>query len=169
MTKNDTQPLGRSIDDYTRAVAAGALPRAYRGILSALTAFQSAWKRSHPEDAVGALYPGYLDMSFISFASEPLRQKRLKISLVYLHAEGVFSLWLAAVNRSVQAETSAALQGKTIAPYALCSLKPGVDAIIAYDLPKPYAFDEPQQLTQALLQAAEAFAADMTALLDEQP
>lgn len=165
MTQNNTQSLSQSIEDYTRAVSAGGFPRAYRGILAALTAFQTAWKQSHPADAAGALYPGYLDMSFVSFAPESLRQKRLKISLVYLHAEGVFNLWLAAGNRAIQAETSAALRGKQIGPYELSVLKPGVDAIIALDLPKPYAFDDPQRLTQSLMRAAEAFAADMVALL----
>jgi hypothetical protein len=161
--------LSRSIADYTRAVSDGELPYAYRGILSALTAFQSAWKKSHPNDAVGALYPGYLDMSFVSFAPEPLRNMRLKVSLVYLHAAGVFSLWLAAGNRTIQAETSAALRGKPIEPYVLCALKPGVDAIIALDLPKPYAFDDPQLLTDTLERAAHSFAADMAALLGGQP
>ena len=42
-----------------------------------------------------------------------------------------------------------------------------VDAIIAHDLPKPYAFDDdPATLNEMLMQAAEAFTADMIQLIE---
>jgi hypothetical protein len=84
---------------------------------------------------------------------------------VYLHPSGTFTLWLIAGNRAIQKSVSDALRTVPLGEYNLTKLEPGVDAIIALDLPKPYAFDEPEQLTNDLLQAAEAFLADMTALV----
>ena len=161
---NPTEPLTACIEDYCRAVADGRLPRAYRGILAALTLFQSAWKTAHPADTVGALYQGYMDMSFVAFAPAALAEKRLKISLVFLHDTGTFSLWLAAGNRDIQKRVSEALRTLPLGKYSTSKLEPGVDAIIAYDLPTPYTFDDPQTLNAALVAAAEAFTRDMISL-----
>ena len=161
---NQTESLTACIDEYCRAVADGRFPRAYRGILASLTLFQSAWKSAHPADTVGALYQGYMDMSFVAFAPAALAEKRLKISLVFLHDTGNFSLWLAAGNRDIQKRVSEALRRVPLGTYSLSTLEPGVDAIIAYDLPKPYAFDDPQALNAWLVAAAEAFTQDMISL-----
>ena len=163
--KQTTKSLSSFIDRYTTAVAQGDLTYAYHGILSALTRFKSAWESAHPQDTVGTLYQGYLDMSFVAVLPAALAEKRLKISLVYLHPSGSFTLWLIAGNRAIQKSVSDALRNVPLGEYTLTKLEPGVDAIIALDLPKPYAFDEPEQLTKDMLQAAEAFLADMTALV----
>lgn len=159
------EPLGACVESYTRAVSAGDLPRAYRAILAALTSFRSVWEGAHPQDNVGSLYQGYLDMSFIAFSPPALSSMRLKFSLVYLHPEGRFRLWLAAGNRAIQAEVSAQLRGKPLDGYTLTELRPGVDAIIESEIPPPYDFDHPDELNRKLVSAAEAFQADMAALL----
>ena len=161
---NPTEPLAACIEDYSRALADGRFPRAYRGILASLTLFQSAWKSAHPADTVGALYQGYMDMSFVAFAPAELAEKRLKISLVFLHDMGTFSLWLAAGNRDIQKRVSEALRPLPLSKYSLSTLVPGVDAIIAYDLQKPYTFDDSQALNATLVAAAEAFLRDMISL-----
>ena len=162
---NTSKPLSDCMDTYTRAVARGDIAQAYRGILSALSSFKSAWGESHTFDKVGELYQGYMDMSFVSVLPASLAQKRLKIALVYLHPTGDFSLWLTAGNRAIQKSVSETLRSAPLGHYELSVLEPGVDAIIALDLPKPYAFDEPERLTAYFLHAAEAFLTDMTAIV----
>ena len=163
---HETVSLGRCVDAYCAAVAQGDIARAYRGILSTLTQFKSTWEATHPADSVGALYQGYLDMSFVAVMPVALTEKRLKISLVFLHPEGVFSLWLIAGNRAIQKSVSDSLRPLPLGGYTLCKLEPGVDAIIARDLPKPSLFAPPEALQAFLMQAAEAFMADMIALVD---
>jgi hypothetical protein len=162
----EASSLSKCITEYSRAVREDDLERAYRNILAALTDFKTGWETAHPADSVGALYQGYLDMSFVAVAPAVFGQRRLKISLVFLHAEGIFSLWLTAGNRAIQAETSAALKNKPLGTYALCPLNFGVDAIIACDVPPPYDFDDSAVLTAHLQRTAEAFLADMVALLE---
>jgi hypothetical protein len=165
--KQSNESLQTCVERYVGAVAQGDIVRAYRGILAALTQFKSSWESTHPQDAVGALYQGYLDMSFVAVLPLSLAEKRLKISLVFLHETGTFTLWLTAGNRAIQKNVSTALQRITLGRYQLTELEPGVDAIIALDLPKPYAFDEPDALTMRLVAAAEAFLADMTVLIQQ--
>ncbi len=163
---HETESLGSCVDTYCAAVAQGDIARAYRGILSTLTQFKSSWEAAYPADNVGALYQGYLDMSFVAVAPAALAEKRLKISLVFLHPDGVFSLWLIAGNRAIQKSVSDSLRQLPLGGYTLCKLEPGVDAIIARDLPKPYLFDKPEAFNAGLMKAAEAFASDMIALVD---
>ncbi len=104
-------------------------------------------------------------MSFVAVLPEALAEQRLKISLVFLHAEGIFSLWLTAGNRDIQKRVSDALRTVPLGGYTLCALEPGIDAIISCDLPKPYLFDEPDKLNAALMRAVELFQADMISLV----
>ena len=158
--------LSNCIAAYCRAVREGDLPHAYRGILSALMAFKAGWEIAHPEDSVGSLYQGYLDMSFVAVAPAVFGARRLKISLVYLHESGVFTLWLTAGNRAIQAQTSQELAKKPLGSYSLSELKPGVDAIVSQDITPPYNFDEPERLTARLIDSAEQFLFDMKSLLE---
>ena len=158
--------LSDCVESYSALVAQGEIARAYRAILAVLTRFKSSWETAHPADNVGALYQGYLDMSFVSAAPAVFTAKRLKISLVFLHESGLFSLWLIAGNRAIQKSVFDSLKTVSLSQYALSVLTPGVDAIIAHDLPKPYAFDDPTVLDTMLMQAAEAFTADMIAIVE---
>ena len=162
---SETESLCTEIESYCAAVAKGGLPRAYRGILAQLTLFQSAWMQAHPADSAGTLYPGYLDMSFVSFAPAELAARNLKLSLVFLHESCEFTLWLVARNRAIQKRVSESLRGVPLGCYRLTKLEPGVDAIIEFTLEKPYAFDETALLTQRLITAADAFANDMIRLV----
>ena len=165
MKQQNTESISDCVRTYTASLRSGDLPLAYRAILSALLSFRTAWQREHPQDKTGGLYQGYLDMSFVAVSPPRLANRRLKISLVYLHAEGRFSLWLAAENRAIQAEIWNALMGKNIGGDTLTSLRPGTDAIIEREVPPPYAFDEPDALTNRLMDAAEGFVRDMAALI----
>ncbi len=158
-------PLSDCVESYSALVAQGEIARAYRAILAVLTRFKSSWETAHPADNVGALYQGYLDMSFVSVAPAAFTGKRLKISLVFLHESGLFSLWLIAGNREIQKAVSESLKSIPLGEYVRNPLAPGVDAIIAHDLPKPYAFDDPATLNAMLLKAAETFTADMIAMI----
>lgn len=162
--KQASNSLSDCVMQYCRAVALGEFPRAYRGIVSALQQFKSAWEHAHPGESAGSLYQGYLDMSFVAVAPANLAAKRLKISLVFLHDSGIFTLWLTAGNRAIQKRVSDSLARVPLKGYTLNTLEPGVDAIISRDLDQPYAFDEPDVLTRRLLSAVESFAEDMAAL-----
>lgn len=106
-------------------------------------------------------------MSFVAISPAALAKKRLKVSLVFLHEVGVFTLWLTAGNRTIQKTVSEALGRKPLGGYSLTNLEPGVDAIIAKEVARPYLFDEPAALTVHLLASAESFAADMTRLIEQ--
>ena len=156
--------LQQAISRYTASLSGGEVQRAYKGILSYMSSLQTQLAELFPTCAGGALYQGYLDMTYFALTPPELREKKLKIALVYLHAEARFELWLAANNRALQAETAKRLFTLPLGGYRVTAPAPGVDAIIekiALDSPD---FDHEDQMTETLSNAFASFSSDMLAL-----
>ena len=158
--------LQQAVARYTSALSDGEFQRAYKGILSYMAALQAALTARFPACATGALYQGYLDMTYFALTPPALRDKKLKIALVYLHAEHRFELWLAANNRALQAETAQKLAAVPLGKYRLTNPAPGVDAIIETVATGEPDFDRLDALTETLAQAFEAFSNDLLTLVN---
>ena len=156
--------LQQAVSRYTVSLSDGELQRAYKAILSCMSSLQTELAERFPACTGGALYQGYLDMTYFALTPPELREKKLKLALVYLHAEARFELWLAANNRALQAETAKKLSALPLGKYRVTTPAPGVDAMIetiALDSPD---FDRQDQMTETLSSAFASFAADMLAL-----
>ncbi len=169
MDKPQSEPAGISLSaqvrEYTARLADGRIQQAYRGILAFMSGLQAGLEARYPDHAVSSLYPGYLDMTYFAVTSPELKARRLKIALVYLHAEGRFEAWLAGANRQVQADLVRQLGGRDLGRYQLSHIQPGVDAIIAAVLDGQPDFDNPAALGERLEAGILAFADDMAALV----
>lgn len=159
--------LNQDVRAYCRALQDGAVPRAYKGVLSFVSQLQTRLLEQFPDCAAGAFYQGYLDMTYFALTPPELRAGKLKLALVYLHAENRFELWLAANNRALQAETVKRLAGVELGGYALTQPAPGVDAIISRVAAAEPDFDRPDELTRTLAGEFAAFSRDMTALVQK--
>lgn len=129
--------LNSIIQEYTLLLGGGNLQKAYRSILTAMSGLQSHLIKAFPECASGALYQGYLDMTYFALTTPTLRDKKLKIAVVYLHEQGVIELWLAAVNRKIQSDFINLFKNKDTLGYNLTEAKAGVDSILVHTLPYP--------------------------------
>lgn len=157
--------LQQAVDRYTSLLADGELQRAYKGILSYMASLQTQLAERFPDCAGGALYQGYMDMTYFALTPPELRERKLKIALVYLHSERRFELWLAANNRALQAETAKKLSPLPLGKYRVTSPAPGVDAIIETIVLAEPDFDRPELMTEVLVSAFHSFAEDMLTLI----
>jgi hypothetical protein len=159
--------LQQAIDRYTSLLADGELQRAYKGILSYMASLQTQLTERFPSCAGGALYQGYMDMTYFALTPPELRERKLKIALVYLHVEHRFELWLAANNRALQAETAKVLSAVPLGEYRVTPPAPGVDAVIEKIVLAEPDFDQPERMTNILADAFASFSADMLTLIDK--
>ena len=157
--------LRQSVAAYTAALSGGELARAYRGVLSFCSALRTFFARQFAGCAIGTLYPGYLDMTYFALTPPELRNQKLKIAVVYLHAENRFEFWLAAANRAVQTETAERLSHVSCGKYSVTHPAPGVDAIIVWVADDAPDFGRPETLMESLAKKAAVFAGDMTTLV----
>lgn len=159
--------LGEDVLSYRRALEDGSVQRAYKGVLSFVSQLQARLLERFPACAAGAFYPGYLDMTYFALTPPELRERKLKLAVVYLHAENRFELWLAANNRALQAEAAEQLAKLPPGGYEVTRPAPGVDAIIAAIAAAEPDFDRLDDLMQTLADAFSVFSRDMTALISK--
>ncbi len=156
--------------EYKNQMALGSVPRAYKGLMEYLMSLRTHFAAKHPDDFVsGSLYYGYMDMTYFSFVPKSLKQRDLKIAIVFLHEAFRFEAWLAASNKQVQ-EKYWKLMGEVDWPG--CRLVPGIkgqDAILEQPLVADPDFSDPAMLTSQIEQAALAFTGGILKFLAEKP
>ena len=91
--------LNQLIREYTHCLRQGELQPAYRGILEFIGKLRADFIKKYPQYEAGGVYQGYMDMSYFSLSTKRLKDKGLKVAVVYLHEKGSFEAWLSARNR----------------------------------------------------------------------
>lgn len=157
--------LNEHVLEYTSQLRRGHIQKAYKGIITIMTDLRTYLVSTYPEHSTGALYFGYMDMTYFSFTPPDLKKKNLKIAVVYLHEENRFEVWLAGCNRKIQADYIARLSKKNIGRYSLSQIQPGVDAIIAEIIIEKPDFDNPADLKMQIGLAVKEFALDIVAMI----
>lgn len=138
--------LSKLIREYQNQLNKGDIQQAYRGIMTFMSSLKSYLETRHPDYFTSALYFGYMDMTYFAFTPPSLKDKKLKIAIVFLHEQGSFEAWLGGSNRRIQSEYIALLKNKDIGKYKLSQVLPGVDSIIESTLVEKPDFDKLEEL-----------------------
>ncbi len=93
--------LNELIEAYTHHLQQGEIQIAYKGILEFLGKLRAEFIKNYPHYDVSSIYQGYMDMSHFSLSTKSLKDKGLKVAIVYLHEKGHFEVWLSARNREI--------------------------------------------------------------------
>ena len=161
--------LNDLISDYQHQLQKGTIQKAYREILGFISGLKVHLKRKYPEYQVSGLYQGYMDMTYFSFTPAELKERNLKIALVYLHEENRFEAWLSAVNRSVAEEYIQKLKDFDDMGYMISKTPLGVDYITTRILTDSPDFDDQKKLTEEIEIRGLSFIRSMTDLVDHVP
>ncbi|HPR34286.1 MAG TPA: hypothetical protein PKY64_01325 [Anaerolineaceae bacterium] len=159
------QSLNESVKEYTAQLQHGQIQKAYKGIMTFMSSLKAHLKNQHPEYTATALYFGYMDMTYFAFTPLDLKQRSLKIAIVYLHEQNRFEIWLGGANRKVQAEYIELFKAKDLDGLLLSEVKPGVDSIIELRLIEKPDFDHPEKLMLAIESKVIAFTGKIKELL----
>ena len=159
------ESLNVCIRDYTQQLQNGRIQEAFRGILSFMSALARRLEAKYPAYSSGALYPGLMDMTYFALTPTELKDRKLKVALVYLHAENRFEAWLCGANRRTQAQAIRLLGGKDLQGLRLSGSAPGVDSILESVLADGPDFDHPDALMDVLEAGWAAFIARVLPLV----
>jgi len=159
------ESLSESVREYTAQLEKGHIQRAYRGILSFMSALKLKLEAEYPNYTSGGIYPGYMDMSYLAFTPPLLKEKGLKIAVVYLHRENRFDLWLAGGNRGIQTRYFRLFQELELPDCRFSKPGPGVDSIVERILVQTPDFDDAEALMRLIGEGVVHFAEQMAALL----
>ena len=107
----------------------------------------------------GNVYQGYMDMSYFSLSTKNLKDKGLKLAIVYLHESGAFEVWLSARNREISKGYESVLNKSISDDIVLFHDDKNQDAIIEYTLTAAPNFEDQALLIDIIEQGTEKFIA----------
>ncbi|BES65014.1 hypothetical protein SANA_14530 [Gottschalkiaceae bacterium SANA] len=159
--------LNQQIQVYKKQLDQGDIRKAYQGIIGYMMKLRNYFARKYPEYRLaGSIYQGYMDMTFFSLTNEYLREKKLKIAIVFLHESLQFEVWLSANNKIIQKKYWNIFQSKDWTYYSISSMEKGVDSILSYVLTANPDFDDLDSLTEEIESGTFQFIEDVQNFLE---
>ena len=150
--------INECIGEYTAILKSGRMQAAYKAILESLGKARNAIQSSRSQYEVGGgIYQGYMDMSYFSLTTPFLKERQLKIAVVYVHDKGAFEAWLSARNRKVLREYAGYFGNDALLKISAFHDPLNADAIAEYTLSQLSDFSDQAVLTNQILSGTDAF------------
>lgn len=125
------EPFHGYIAEYKELLKNGAAKKGYRGLMEYIMDMRTYFKNKYPDYFVsGSIYQGYMDMTFFSFFPVSIKQRSLKVAIVFLHDAFRFEAWLVAINKQIQAKYWRLLKDSGWNKYHLVPAPQGTDSIV---------------------------------------
>src|SRR4030042_871568 len=151
MRKSNMEPFHEYINEYRQQLEKGAIIKAYKGLMEYIMDLRTYFNNKYPDYFVsGSIYYGYMDMTYFSFFPESLKQRKLKIGIVFLHEAFRFEVWLFGYNKKVQTKYWELFKESDWNKYPIVSTPKGVDAIIEHVLVDNPDFSDLDKLTKRI-------------------
>lgn len=160
--------LNNSMQEYKKQLSKGEIQKAYKGIMTFMSGLSKYLEDRYPDYTTSALYHGYMDMTYFAFTPLALKNKKLKVAIVYLHEAGRFEAWLGGMNRKIQADYIQWMRRKYVGNDKLSQVLPGVDSIIESILVEKPDFDHPEELKKQIETRTMEFVKEMLSIMDER-
>jgi len=154
--------LQENMIEYRTQLQKGAISQAYRGLMQYIMDLRTYLKNKYPDFFVsGSLYYGYMDMTYFSFFPRTLKNRNLKIAIVFVHETYQFEAWLAGSNRQEQQKYWQLIKESGWDKYRLVTPGKGVDSILEHVLVADPDFDNLNALTNRIDQQTLNFIEDI--------
>lgn len=157
--------LNQLVHEYTSQLQHGELQAAYKGILQFIGKLRAELIKKHQDYNISGIYQGYLDMTYFSLTTETLKNKGLKIAIVYLHEKGAFEVWLSARNREIAKEYESLINSNISDDMKVFHDDANQDAIIECILTSAPDFEDPDTLTDLIDEGVKEFLAAVSSRL----
>lgn len=157
-----------SIIEYRNQLKKGIIQKAYRGLMEYFGSLRSYYKKKYPNYVVsGSIYFGYMDMTYFAVTPPILKERKLKIAIVFLHEEFRFEVWLGGYNKNVQKEYWDLVRERCWDKYHIPSSITGIDSIVEYILVDNPDFRDFNALTTQIERGTMNFMKDVEDFLSQ--
>jgi len=125
--------FNENMNEYRKQLEKGAVQGAYKGLMEYIMSLRTQFNKKYPDYFVsGSIYYGYMDMTYFSFFPKSLKDRKLKIAIVFIHEAFRFEAWLAGNNKQVQSKYWKLFVESDWNDYHIVSTTKGVDSIVEY-------------------------------------
>jgi len=162
------QTIQEDMRRFREQLRLGAIPQAYRALLSYMMDLRTRFGRAHPGWSITALYQGYMDMTYFAVVPPSLKQRHLKVAIVFNYEAFRFEAWLAATNRQVQRQYHALFSSGRWDGDRVTTPATGVDSIVERTLVEDVDFGDSDSLTAQIEANAFRFIDDVERFLADE-
>jgi len=159
--------LNKDIRELQQRLSDGLIQRAYRGIVSYMSRLRTAFADQRGERAVSGLYQGYFDMTYFALFSDELKERDLKLAVVFNYETFGFEVWLTARNRKVQRRYWELFLNTGYKKHQLVEPAVGIDAIVTALLTADCSVEDEDSLATYIIKGVTAFECDIVSFLSE--
>ena len=157
--------IRKDMQEFQGQLRSGAIQRAYRALLSYMMELRIHFKNKYPDSSVSALYQGYMDMTYFAVSPPSLKQRGLKIAIVFNYEAFRFEAWLSGRNRSVNRKYWETFKDRKWPAYRVVTPAKGVDSIVECDLAQGFDLSDSDALTASIETGTNAFIKDIEEVL----
>lgn len=140
--------FAESMAGFKTQLKEGVISNAYQGLTAYFRDLRSHFEKSYPEYEVpGNIYYGFLDMTYFSVLPPSLKDRGLKIAVVFVYDTFRFEVWLSGRNRGVQQAVSQSIQRAGWQSYHLTPQPGKADSVLDHVLIEDPDFSDLDSLT----------------------
>jgi hypothetical protein len=162
------KPFHEYMDEYRKQMRKGDIAEAYKGLMDYIMNLRTHFQNKYPDYFVsGSIYYGYMDMTYFSFFPKSLKNRKLKIGIVFIHDTCRFEVWLFGYNKQVQAKYWKLFKENDWNTYRIPSTIKGMDSIIEYIVVDNPDFSDLDTLTKQIERGILKFIKDVENFLSK--
>jgi hypothetical protein len=151
------QSIQEDMNELRGQLRSGAIQKAYRALIGYMTDLRTHFKNRVPSYSILGLYQGYMDMTYFAIVPPSLKNRDLKIAIVFNYEAFRFEAWLAGTNRQVQRKYWEMFKDSRWIEYRVVAPAKGVDSIIECNLAEDFDFGDLDSLTASIEENAVEF------------
>lgn len=160
--------LQENMIEYRKQLEKGAIQKAYQGLMQYMLNLKNHFGTKYPDFSVsGSMYSGYMDMTYFSVYPKSLKDRELKIAIVFVYDSFRFEVWLSGRNQQVLAKYWKIIKDSGWDKYQLAAQGKWADSILEHVLVNNPDFGDLEALTKQIDQGSSKFIQDVERFLSK--
>jgi len=157
-----------SMNEYRKQLGKGSIKAAYKGLMEYIMGLRTHFTNKYPDHFIsGNIYYGYMDMTYFAFFPKSVKDRNLKIAIVFIHDTFQFEVWLTGYNKQVQSKYWKLFKESGWNKYQVVPTTKGADAIITHTLVDNPDFSDLDALTKQIEKSSLKFIKDIEGFLSK--
>jgi len=160
--------LQENMVEFRKQLERGAIQKAYFGLMEYMMSLKNYFSNKYPDYSTpGSLYNGYMDMTYFSIFPKSLKDRELKIAIVFLYDAFRFEIWLSGKNKRVLSKYWQIFRKSKWSKYKIVEPAKGVDSVVEHILVDNPDFSDLNVLTKQIEQETLKFVQDIEGFLSQ--
>lgn len=140
--------LQENMIEFRLQLEKGIIQQAYQRLIEFMMSLQNHFANNHPEFNVPvSMYYGQMNMTYFSILPKSLKDRDLKIAIVFLYDAFRFEIWLSGKNKQVLTKYWKIIKDNDWDKYKIVAPVKGVDSILEHILIENPDFSDLELLT----------------------